>query len=348
MALEHDDNTIYPGAQGATLELPEGLDFGDDVIDDDQEADDDGTDAGVETGDDVAGDTADAADDGGGADGAAVDAPGDGADRDDADQPADDAGAAAEDDQQRAKKTGKEPLIPKSRFDQALRKGRVAEERAADLERQIAELRAAQADATAPKPLSAEDIQARMTAANEALIGGDTAKAAELQAEVLAALAPKPQAPAAPAQERDVVADLEARIEFKAVLAEAYERFPELDENSEAFDEELAAESVDLQQSYMRRGYTSAEATRKAAEAVARLHDLEDRKAPAQPAVNPQQKALEGKTQQKIAKALKAPPPLTGKATAEGAEKLDIHKLSEAEFLALPDAVQERLLGNKL
>lgn len=349
MALEHDDSTstIYPGVQN-TLELPEGLDFGDDVTDDEDELETEDADEADEAADDAAGDTADAADDDSGADRSAADASGDGATGDDTADAADDAEPAAQDAEQLPKKAGKEPLIPKSRFDQALRKGRVAEERAAELERQLNELRAAQAEAAAPKPLSAEDIQAKMTEANEALIAGDTVKAATLQAEVLAALAPRPQAPVAQPEQRDLVAELEARVEFKAVLAEAYERFPELDENSEAFDEELAAESVELQQGYMRRGYTPAEATRKAAEAVAKLHDLQDRKAPAKPPVNPQKKALEGKTQQKIEKALKAPPPLGGKAVADGSEKLDINSLTEAEFLALPEAVQDRLLGNKL
>lgn len=337
MGLEHDaDLDLYAGAGTDPLELPADLDFGDSADDELETADAPETDEP-------------AADDGADAEPAesepAADAEPDAADEA---QP-EDAGKAgdeeAEPEEVEDKPKKGEPRIPKSRLDQALRKQRMAEARAAEIERELAELRAAQAEASRPKPLAAEDIQAKMAEANEALVAGDPEKAARLQAELLSAIAARPEAEAKPA-ERDLVAEVEQRLEFKAVVKEVYDRFPELDENGELFNEDLGAESVVLQQSYMQRGYTPAEATRKAAEAIAKLHDLEDRQAQPAKAAEPAAKRVqEAKTREKIAKATKAPPPLTGKAASGDESSVDINRLSEDEFMALPEAVRNRLLG---
>src|SRR5690606_36507706 len=240
-------------------------------------------------------------------------------------------------------KPEKEPRIPKSRLDQALRKQRLAEQRAQEAEQALAELRRAQAEAQRPKPLTAQEIQAKMAEANEALIAGDPAKAAEIQAQILAAMTPAPlEVPAQP--ERDVVAEVEARLEFKRVVEDTYARYPELDENGELFNEELAQEAVILQRGYMQNGHTAAEATQRAATAIAKLHGLQDRKVAAEkPADSPAKRVLDAKTQQKVAKATTAPPPLAGKPSGEGDERLDIHSMTEDELMALPPSVLDKL-----
>lgn len=328
------DLDMYAGADQAAGELPEGLDFGNDIPDDETPADEPTTEVVDGAGDDAA----DAAGDGSGAAGTELD------DADDGDDGAPD--GEQPESAEKPEKKGKEPFIPKSRLDQAIRKQRLAEQRAQEVERELAELRAAQAEAARPKPLSADELKAKMVEANEALVAGDTDKASALQAEVLAAMAqPQVERPDIPAAV-DLAAQVEERLEFKTTLREVYDRFPELDENSEVFDEELGAESVELQRSYLNRGYSLAEATRKAGEAVAKLHDLQDRRAEqpdAKPA--PEKKAQQAKTQEKIAKATKAPPVLGGKAKGEGDEKIDINSLSEDEFMALPESVRNRLLG---
>lgn len=333
------DSNIYAGADALDSSLPEDLDFGNDFA---EEPDTDEAPETPEVADEPAGDDADVADDDGDTAGDQLDDADDGdAEQPDAEQP-----ESAE----KPEKKGKEPFIPKSRLDQALRKQRLAEQRAQEIERELAELRAAQAEASRPKPISADDIKAKMVEANEALIAGDTEKASALQAEVMAALAARPEQqvkePAAPA---DLAAEVEERLEFKATVKEVYGRFPELDENSELFNEELGTESVELQRSYLNRGYTLAEATRKAAEAVAKLYDLDDRTAEkSAPKAPPAKKIQQAKTQEKIAKAQKAPPVLGGKTKGDGAESVDINSLSEDEFMALPDSVRNKLLGNIL
>jgi DNA uptake protein ComE-like DNA-binding protein len=247
------------------------------------------------------------------------------------------------------KKADKSPRIPKERFDQALRKQRAAEQRALEMEQELARVQAEIAAANAPKPISAAEIQAKMAEANEALVNGDTARAAELQAEVLASLATKPQQPAQQ-PERDLAAEVEARLEFKSVLKDVYTRYPELDENGELFNEEIAAESVALQTSFINRGYSTAEATKKAAEAIAKLHDLEDRVTPKAPAPADKAAKLEqqAKTRSKIEKATRAAPDLRSTRESDGEPAFDINSATPEEFAALPKSVQDRLLGNVL
>jgi|GEM_PF-5071022 len=235
-----------------------------------------------------------------------------------------------------------------SLVDQSIRKQRQAEQRAQELEAELAQLRSATAEAARPKPLTSDEIRTKMAEANDALLAGDPERAAALQAELFSALAPQQTAPAEKAEPVDLAAQVEARLEFKAVVKDVYARFPELDENHEAFDEELALESVELQRSYMNRGYSMSEATQKAAEAVAKLNDLEDRRAektPA-PATPSKDKVLQdAKTKAKVAKAAKAPPPLSGKTKGEGSDQVNINDLNEDEFMALPESVRNKLLG---
>lgn len=329
----------------APEQLPDDLDFGDAALDEeeadavDTEADD------TAAGDDDGDVDADADSDADADDGADQDADG-------GDEPGDESGEEQDDEQEQPPaKPKKGVAIPKARFDQALRKQRVAEQHAQELADELAELRRAHTEASQPKPLTGDEIKSKMAEANEALIGGDTARAAEIQAEIFAAMTPRVTPASAPV-ERDVVAEVEARIEFKSTLSELNTRFPELDDQSESFDEELSLEAVDLQQSYMRRGFSLAEATRKAAEGVAKLHDLTDRKAVEAPAPKTDPLAMRAKAEQgkktadKIKKAVKAPPALVGKAAGSDDVAFDVYTASEEELLALPKAVLDRLLGN--
>ena len=341
MALEIEDH--FPGDH--LEELDENLDLGNEVTEDaDEDADDDAQPADETAGDGADTDDADAdaGDDAAGGPGEEPgDADADGDGDDDAEQP-----------EPAPVKPEKSPVIPKARLDQELRKRRAAEQRAQELADELTRIKQEQAEASRPKPLSGEEIKAKMAEANEALIGGDTARAAELQAELFAALAAPTQAQVAAPVERDLVGEVEARLEFKQTLEEINTRFPQLDENSESFDEELSQEAVDLQRSYMNRGFTLAEATRKAAESVAKLHDLADTKAPAAPAVDPKAVAAQArqkqKTQDKIAKAVAAPPALTGRVDDGKDVAFDVFKASEDELMALPKATLDRLLGNSL
>jgi hypothetical protein len=347
------DLDIYAGADNITSEaLPDGLDFGDTHLDDGTDDDDDATVAAV--GDD-AGDAADAAGDGSDADGAEL-GDADAADNAAAATDADPTDADGDDDATdakpapAAKEKDEKHFIPKARLDQSIRKQRLAEQRTLELETELAELRSAAVEASRPKPLTGEQIKAKMAEANEALIGGDTEKAATLQAELFASLAPQPAPQVEAHTPVDLAAEVEERLEFKAVVKSVYARFPELDENHESFNEDLGSESVELQRSYMKRGFSMVEATQKAAEAVAKLNDLEDRTAEKAPpaAVNKDKVLQDAKTREKVAKAVKAPPPMAGKTRGEGSDAVNINELSDDEFMALPESVRNKMLGMTL
>lgn len=334
---------LFPGGEPSDG-LPEGLDFGNDVIDDDAEV----TDEPEQRTDESAADDTDADDaDAGGAD-EQSDADGTDAGADDA---TDEESAPSDEEAEPEPVKGKQPLIPKARLDQALRKQRAAEQRAQEIAEELATLRAEQAKAAAPKPISDDEIKAKMAAANEALVAGDTERAAALQAEVFAALTPQPHAaPAELPNERDLASEVAERLAFNDTLADVNARFPELDENSDAFSEEASEEAVELQKSYIRRGYNLSDATRKAAEAVSKLYDLADRKATPVPdkRVTAAKTEQAAKSREKIEKATRAAPPMTGRSDKSDDVAFDINKASMEEFMALPESVRERLLGNTI
>lgn len=341
---------MYEGAGDHNMEsLPEGLDFGNDF----EGADDEGStdDQATDTSADVA---AEPGDDAGDADSAPGDSVDDADAGDEAAAEPDAEGEPEPDDAESAppaKEKGKEPFIPKSRLDQSIRKQRLAEQRSQELETELAELRRSSAEAARPKPLTSDEIKAKMAEANEALIGGDTEKAASLQAELFSALAPQPAAPAEQSAPVDLAAQVEERLEFKAMVKDVYARFPELDENHELFNDELGTESVSLQRSYLDRGFSMVEATRKAAEAVAKLNDLEDRKAekpPVSTAPSKDKILQDAKTKAKVAAAVKAPPPMSGTTKGEGSDKVNINDLNDDEFMALPESVRNKMLGVSL
>ncbi|MFV1943479.1 hypothetical protein VPH49_21945 [Pseudomonas luteola] len=342
MTLEIDDGTPSSGMDLGDLDVSS-LDLGDsfDTPDDEPEIETD-----VEENDEAAdeGTESDAESDDPASAGADADVDTDGGDEQSESTEPEQEGEATD-----SKKPAKDPLIPKARLDQALRRGRVAEQRAQELEAEIAELRRLQAEAAAPKPVSPEEVQDLFKRANEALVDGRVEDAAALQAEAFKALAPQ-SAPAAQPDNTtpiDPIDALEARLEFKSTIKDIYERFPEFDENGDTFDEELSREALDLTDMYTRRGYTTAEAVRKAAEGVAKLHDLSDRKAAK--AEKPAAKVLqEAKTRDKVNKAVNAPPVGKGKARAEGTERLDPARMSEKELMALPASVLNKLLGNAI
>jgi len=252
----------------------------------------------------------------------------------------------------------KEPSIPKSRFDQRTAQLRAAERELAEAQKKIQESETARQKAEREaNTMSDEQLQAKMSEANAALIDGDTEKAAALQSEVFKAMRAGQEsrdAPAAPVDSAKIAADVRDQILFEQTLTDISTRYPALDENHASFDETLSQEAVDFQQMYYQRGYTRAEATSKAAEAVAKIHGLTDTAAAAAPAEKPSAKAAMAKASQaaskkgKVAAAKKAPPALGGSsgANADSADSVDVDALTVEDWAALPDSVRSRLLGD--
>ncbi len=249
----------------------------------------------------------------------------------------------------------KQPSIPKARFDQRTAQLRAVERELAEAQRKIQEAETARQKAEREaSTMSDEQLQAKMTEANAALIDGDTEKAAKLQSEVFKAMRSGQEASGEPAPQVDatkIAADVRDQMLFEQTLTDIGTRYPALDENHASFDEAMSEEAVSFQQMYFGRGYTRAEATAKAAEAVAKIHGLADT---ATPAPAPTTKAAMAKASQaaarkgKVAAAKKAPPALGGSsgANADSADSVDIDALSVEDWSALPDSVRSRLLGD--
>ena len=254
----------------------------------------------------------------------------------------------------------KQPFIPKSRFDQRTAQLRAAERELEDARRKLLELETAKQKAEREaNTLSEEQIQAKMTEANAALLEGDTEKAAKLQGEVFGALRQGSQAvEQSTGQQIDpnkIAADVRDQMTFEQTLERLYSEYPSLDENSEQFDEAISQEAVELQAFYYQQGYTRAEATERAVTAVSRLHGLESAVAQAEaPKVNKQadmaKRAQTEAKKSKVEKARKAPPSSIGAGghSESSTDHMDVDSLTVEDWAALPDSVRARLLGDTL
>lgn len=257
------------------------------------------------------------------------------------------------------KRDDKGVMIPKARFDQRTAQLRQTERELQQMRERLQQLETDRQRAEREaNTLTDEQIQAKMTEANKALLEGETDKASALQSEVLAAMRqssvvePTGEAPS----REQITAEVMDQLTFKQALDKVQASYPQLDENSEAYDEALAIETVGLQKMYFEQGYTRAEATEKAAAAVAKLYDLADATAPA-PAADPApaakaslaRKTQQAATQAKVAKTQKAPPSLGGEVMADDTatvDSVDLASMTPEEWEALPASVKSRMMGD--
>src|SRR5210317_2030693 len=138
--------------------------------------------------------------------------------------------------------------------------------------------------------------------------------------------------------------------ELQAKAAEIEATFPVLNENSADFDVDLQNEVVELRNAFMSQGYTPADSLTKATEytlAAKRPELLNPTSVSQTPKVNEQ--VVEKKKVANINKKLQAadsqPPSMKGE-SAKGDKKIDLHKLSDDEFSALPEETLRRMRGD--
>jgi hypothetical protein len=252
----------------------------------------------------------------------------------------------------------KEPFIPKSRFDRRTAQLRAAERELEEARSKLQEVETAKQKAEREaNTLSEEQIQQKMTAANTALLEGNTEEASRLQSEVFTALRQSPQDEPAQGQQVDpnkIAADVRDQMTFDQTLEKVYQDYPALDENSDQFDESVSQEAVDLQAFYFQQGYTRAEATERAVTAVSKLHGLPSANQPAQAPAQSKKADMAKQAQQqakrdKVSKAKKAPPETGGAGRGENsADSVDVESLTVEDWSALPDSVRARLMGDAL
>lgn len=232
--------------------------------------------------------------------------------------------------------------IPKARFDEVNTKYK--DERAARIKAEEA-----LAAATAPKPATDFDFDAKETAYMQAIVDGEHEQALVLRREIRAAEATVFEAKAA-AKAESTVAVTDNRKAFDVEVTSLNTRFPAFDPTNETFDQALVDDTLAMYEGFVGRGMAPALALRKAAETSAKVAGLVDALAPAAPAavvapVTPAAKPVDVKGKLAAQAAQPAPIAAAAAAAAQGAP-IDIAALTEAEFDALPEATKARLRGD--
>ena len=231
----------------------------------------------------------------------------------------------------------KKHMIPKRRLDDVVAKQRKAEQESAELRKELAEaLAKAQA-------IPAIDIRALSKQRNEAVLDGDLDKAAEIDEQIHASTQ---QGKAESIDMEALEARVEAKMELKSTLASVFEEYPQLDTDSDSFDEDLNAEALVFQSAYLNQGYLPAEAVRRAANAAIRVVRPELLTATEAPKVAAKARTTNVKGN---VDASNAQPPKMNQGESGGktsSEMIDITKLTDEEFDALPEATRARMRGD--
>jgi hypothetical protein len=231
----------------------------------------------------------------------------------------------------------KKHMIPKRRLDDVVAKQRKAEQEAAELRKELAEA-LAKAEA-----IPAIDILSLSKMRNEATLDGDLYKAAQIDKQIYEA---SKQVASEPIDMEALESRVEAKMELKATLTSVFEEFPQLDTDSDSFDEELNSEALVFQSAYLHQGYSPAEAVRRAANAAIRVVRPELLAATEAPKVAA--KARKTNVKGNVDASNAQPPKMTqgesgGKTSSE---MIDINKLTDEEFDALPEATRARKRGD--
>ena len=229
----------------------------------------------------------------------------------------------------------KEPMIPKSRFDEVLAKQKALQKQLQEATNPVEKIE------SAPE----YDFSAKEIEYQEHILNGEAEKAAALRSEIREAerktmLFEVQQQMGQTVQQSTEAVDLQNKaIELQAA-------HPELDENSANYNADLTQEIMDLRDAFMIQGFSGADALDKAAKYVlppAPVVAETPAPTPGQEEVTQRKKVAN--TNKKLAAAESQPPTMkTGKQKVE--KKVDISLLSADEFEALPDETLRRMRGD--
>ena len=231
----------------------------------------------------------------------------------------------------------KKHMIPKRRLDDVVAKQRKAEQEAAELRKELAEA-LAKAEA-----IPAIDMLALSKQAQRSHVDGDLDKAAQIDKQIYEA---SKQVASEPIDMEALESRVEAKMELKATLTSVFEEYPQLDTDSDSFDEELNSEALVFQSAYLHQGYSPAEAVRRAANAAIRVVRPELLTATEAPKVAAKARKTNVKGN---VDASNAQPPKMNQGESGGktsSEMVDINKLTDEEFDALPEATRARMRGD--
>ena len=234
----------------------------------------------------------------------------------------------------------KEKVIPKGRFDEAVGKERAkteaAEKRAKELE---AELKASRTEVDTKKlEESILDLEDQL---DKALADNDPAEKKRIRAEIRAKSNELAEAKAE-VRSRYAIAVAVEQVRYDGVVSALEASHPELNPDSDEFDEELTGNVAELRAAYEATGMASSAALKKAAALVlAAAPKKEEKKDEKKEEDGETPEAAAKRKEEAVKKALAARTKQpanakdVGKASdkgGKGAGKIDISKLSDAEF----------------
>lgn len=280
----------------------------------------------------------------------------------DVDEVVDTLKAKAKDDGKPARKP---QMIPKARFDEVL-------QRSKDLERRLNEQSASgdKKQPTVNDKISELETQSAkyMEDYTKALDDGDTKKASELLAKLRANDREVARIEASVTSARDRAVAVE-QVRLDMLIDQLEEKYPQLKEGTDEFDEELVSEIQDLRSAFEAKGSSSSDALRKAVKYVLRDagagksvgKDVDEAADEADEAAEDAAKKAAKKAEvDRKAEAVKRNLKAAGRQPADlnKAPGVDSHKkgggvdldsvsdMSEEEFAALPDSTRRKLRGD--
>ena len=228
----------------------------------------------------------------------------------------------------------KEPMIPKSRFDEVLAKQKALAKKVEELSNPIEKIDKAPDFDFEAKELEYQDM----------ILNGQPTEAAKVRAEIRAA---EKQTMMFEVQNQmgQTVQQSTETMKLQQKAAEIAENNPILDEGSPEYDEVKTQEVLGLRDAYIIQGYEGADALQKAVDLLvptsidpAPINEPD----PVQQQVT--QKKKVANTKNKLKAANKQPPALKGKNKVE--KKVDINTMSVDEFDALPAETLRRMRGD--
>lgn len=228
----------------------------------------------------------------------------------------------------------KEPMIPKSRFDEVLAKQKA-------LQKKLDEALAPKVEDVKEAPEF--DFDAKESEYQTLVMEGESEKATQLRKEIREAEKQQMMFEMQTKMGQTVTQNQEmVDLQTKAVQLEAM--YPMLNQADPSFDQDKTNEVLELRDAYMTQGYLGADALQKAVDLLMGKPAVEEA-----PKVDPVQKEIVKKkkianTNKKIEAAEKQPPAMKGQNKAD--KKVDINTLSSEEFAALPEETLKRMRGD--
>ena len=230
----------------------------------------------------------------------------------------------------------KEPMIPKSRFDEVLAKQRALQKKLEEATNPVETIE------KAPE----YDFEAKEVEYQQHVLNGETEKAASLRAEMRNAERQQMMFEVQNKMGQSVQQSTEL-VALQNKAAELATKYSGLDETHADFNKEITQEVLDLRDAFVVQGYTGADALDKAANYIMRPYEKPVASAPKVDPVQSkvaQQKQV-ANTTKKLEAAESQPPNMKpGKQKVE--KKVDISLLSSDEFEALPEETLRRMRGD--